>query len=272
LGTDQDIGKTVTSIGIIAKLLSADHGYAPEEIGYIKPVGQQTLTIVDEHGASIEADKDAVLITQLMGIVGPGYDRMSPVVWGGGVTADFIDRAAAGDPLAGREVFLERIRAAYTQGAAAKRIVIVEGTGQPGVGSVAGISNADVINALREMGVPVFVVMVTRAGIGATIDQVFPYLLALDHMGTRVDGLIMNDVLVPKMPKIRQYLETYYQQVLPALYGSRLQAQGVPPSLGFGPRCRSCACHHALVATFPRQRNSGIEMVTPSDPSTGATS
>jgi dethiobiotin synthetase len=95
LGTDQDIGKTVTSIGIIAKLLSADHGYAPEEIGYIKPVGQQTLTIVDEHGASIEADKDAVLITQLMGIVGPGYDRMSPVVWGGGVTADFIDRAAA---------------------------------------------------------------------------------------------------------------------------------------------------------------------------------
>ena len=271
LGTSRDIGKTVTSIGIIARLLSEDHGYTPQEIGYIKPVGQQTLTVVDENGVSVEADKDAVLITQLMGIEGPGWDLMSPVVWGSGVTAEFIDQAAAGDPQSGREVYLTRIRAAYAEVAAGKRIVIVEGTGQPGVGSVAGVSNADVINVLREMGVPVFVAMVTRAGIGATIDQVFPYLLAMDHMGARVDGLIMNDVFVPKLPKVRQYLEAYYQQVFPALYGDRLH-QDVPPILGFVPSVPELRLPTMrLVADFfQRQRNSGIEMVAPDDLSDGA--
>ncbi len=45
LGTDQDIGKTATSMGIISKLLSTGCGCSPADIGYIKPVGQQTVMV-----------------------------------------------------------------------------------------------------------------------------------------------------------------------------------------------------------------------------------
>ena len=35
LGTARNVGKTITSLGIIGKLLSAEQGYSLHEIGYI---------------------------------------------------------------------------------------------------------------------------------------------------------------------------------------------------------------------------------------------
>jgi len=267
LGTSRNIGKTVTSIGIIAKLLSPEHDYKSSEIGYIKPVGQQTLTVLNGEGIPIEADKDAVLITSLMNIECHGYEKVSPVVWQGGVTAKYIDEAAAGDPLEGREAFLEKIRDAYEHVAVGKRIVIVEGTGQPGVGSVAGISNADVINTLREMGVPVFVIMVTRGGIGSTIDEVFPYLMAMDHVGTRVDGIIINGVIPGKLDKIEHYLGNYYKGVFPALYGDRLEVQDSPKILGYVPSIPELRLPTMRLISeyFAGRRSSGIELIAPED-------
>lgn len=235
LGTSRNVGKTVTCVGIISTLVSEAHGYKVEDIGYIKPVGQQTVSVLNGEGVSIEADKDAVLITSLMGIRCHGYEQMSPVVWASGVTANFIDEASESDPRVGREELLESVRYAFEQVSIGKRVVIVEGTGQPGVGSVAGISNADVINTLREMGVPVFVVLVTSGGIGSTIDEIFPYLMALDHMGTRVDGLIINGVYMKKLDKIHHYLQTYYDRIFGALYGDYLIHQEAPQILGFVP-------------------------------------
>jgi len=272
LGTDRDIGKTVTCIGIITKLLGPEHGYRTEEIGYIKPVGQQTMTVLNGQGVPIQADKDAVLVTSLMGIQCHGYEKASPVVWADGVTAEYIDRATTGDPLEGREGFMALIRDAYEHVAAGKRIVIVEGTGQPGVGSVAGISNADVINMLRAMSVPVFVIMVTRGGIGSTIDQVFPYLMALDHLGTRVNGLIINGVYASKMAKIQSYLTGYYQRVFKTLYGDRLQAQDVPPILGFVPAIPDLRLPsmRLIAEHFAGEKDSNLEIIAPEDFDAGA--
>lgn len=272
LGTARDIGKTVTCIGIIAKLLSAEHSYSADEIGYIKPVGQQTLTVLNGEGVPIEADKDAVLITSLMDIQCRGYEKMSPVVWRGGVTASYIDEAASDDPQEGRRAFLARIREGYEHVAMGKRIVIAEGTGQPGVGSVAGISNADVINALREMGVPVFVVLVTRGGIGSTIDQVFPCLMTLDHMGTRIDGLIINGVLAPKLDKVRHYLQTYYDRVFDSLYGDRLRVQSSPPILGFVPSVPELRLPtmRLIAEHFAKRSSSGMDVIAPADFDSGA--
>lgn len=234
LGTDRNIGKTVTCMGIIASLLAAEGGPRLDEIGYIKPVGQQTLTVVNGRGVTVEADKDAVLATALMGVGTRNYEWLSPVVWADGVTAEYIDEARTGDPHKGREAFLQRIREAYQHVAEGKRIVLAEGTGQPGVGSVAGISNADVIRALREMGVPLYVVLVTRGGIGSTIDQLFPYLMLLEHMGVRADGVIVNGVYPAKLEKIRHYITSYYERIYATLYGDRLH-DGVPTILGFIP-------------------------------------
>ena len=271
LGTDRNVGKTVTCIGLIAKLMSPEYGLSTRLIGYTKPVGQETLTVLNGEGVPIQADKDAVLITSLMGTQSYGYEKISPVVWRSGVTAAYIDEAAKGDPRAGREAFKERIRDAYEYVAAGKRIVIVEGTGQPGVGSVAGISNADVINMLRDMGVPVFVIMVTEGGIGSTIDQVFPYLMALDHLGTRVDGLIVNGVLRPKLDKICHYLETYYESVFSALYGHRLAA-GPPPILGFIPAIPELRMPtmRLIAERFAEEPDSSVSVVAPEDFDTSA--
>lgn len=235
LGTERNIGKTVTSIGIISTLLSTEHGYAIDDIGYIKPVGQQTVKVTGHAGARLDLDKDAVLLTALLGVQCTDLESLSPVVWRGGTTAALIDQAAAGDAAQPREQMLERIRAAYRHVAQGRRVVIAEGTGQPGVGSVSGISNADVINALRGMGVPVFVVLVARGGIGSTIDEIFPYIMTLDHVGCRLDGLIINGVTPAKMDKVRHYLQSYYARVFPQLYGHYLTVQGAPPILGFVP-------------------------------------
>ncbi len=267
LGTARDVGKTVTCMGIIGKLLSADQGYALDEIGYIKPVGQQTLTVLDGDGRPVQADKDAVVIVALMGIENPGYDLISPVIWRGGLTAAFIDEAAQNNPEEGRRAFLERIWQAYQRVAKDKKVVVVEGTGQPGVGSVAGVSNADVINMLRDRGVPVYVVLVTRAGIGRTIDEVFPYLMAMDHLEAKVDGMVINDVRPSKMDKIRHYLETYYRRLFPALYGERLINQSVPPIVGFVPSIPelSLPTMRLIVQHFAEDKASDIDIIAPPD-------
>jgi dethiobiotin synthetase len=266
LGTDRNIGKTVTSIGIISKLSSPEHGYKMEDIGYIKPVGQETVSVLNGAGVTIQADKDAVLLTSLMGIECCGYEKMSPVVWRDGLTATYIDKASTGNPLEGREAFLQSIRDAYRHVAEGKRIVIVEGTGQPGVGSVAGISNGDVINTLREMGVEVFVILVARGGIGSTIDAIFPHVMALDHLGTKVNGLIINNVLTDKIGKVRRYLENYYGQVFPRLYGPRLEVQSAPAILGFVPSVPELELPTMrFIATHMVDDRDHIEVIAPED-------
>jgi len=265
LGTDRNIGKTVTCIGIISKLLSPAHGYGIDEIGYIKPVGQQTLTVTGSEGKPIEADKDPVLLASLMGIDCGTFEDMSPVVWRGGLTATFIDDVAQQDPVRGREAYLQRIRDAYAQVARGKRVVIVEGTGQPGVGSVAGISNADVINVLRDMGAEVFVLLVTRGGIGSTIDRLFPYLMALDNLGTRVDGLVINSIIPEKMTKVCHYLQTYYEQIFVPLYGEYLQP--APRIMGFIPELPELKLPtmHLIAETLGQKSDSELEIIAPHD-------
>lgn len=272
LGTSRNIGKTVTCVGVIASLLSDKHGYTPDEIGYIKPVGQQTVTVMNGQGVPIEADKDAVLITSLFGIQAHGYETISPVVWASGVTADFIDAAREGDPLAEREKLLGRIRESYQRVAYGKRIVVVEGTGQPGVGSVAGISNADVINELRAMGVPLFVIMVTQGGIGSTIDELFPYLMAMDHLGAQVDGVIINGVYMKKLDKIQHYLNTYYERVFPALYGREALRQPIPPILGYVPVIPELKLPtmRLIAESFAAAHDSLFEVIAPKDFDTAA--
>ena len=265
LGTDRDIGKTVTCIGLISNLLGPDCGYRPEEIGYMKPVGQQVVQVHEVHSDSVEiaADKDAVLVTQLLGIECDRYGDMSPIGWERGLSESLIDGAADGSLAKSRQELIERIQAAYRRIARNKRIVLVEGTGQPGVGSVGGISNPDVIRVLLEMGASVFVVLVAEGGIGSTIDQVFPYLMALDHLGTHVDGLIINNVLASKMDKVSRYVSGYYREVFPQFYG-HLVRQGSPPGiLGFVPEISELRLPTFRQVTEYLQSKTGtVELVT----------
>ncbi len=132
IGTDRNIGKTVTSMGIISKLLSPELGFSPEDIGYIKPVGQQTSRIRDHTGNMVEVDKDILLFTELYKLDCANYRAMSPVVWEGGASENFIDAATHGRLTEERETLCRHIREGYEMVAAGRKVVVSEGTGQPG--------------------------------------------------------------------------------------------------------------------------------------------
>lgn len=266
LGTQRHVGKTVTSVGVIAKLLSPDYGYTVDEIGYIKPVGQQAVQVTNPDGQALSVDKDAVLVTSLLGLQVPRYEITSPVIWHSGLTADFIDDQIGLNPQMSPDHFMQHIRRCYEQVAEGKKVVVVEGTGQPGVGSVGGISNGDVINLLREIGVPLYVLLVTRAGIGSTIDQVFPYLMAMDRLGARIDGIIINGVLPDKLDKIQHYLGSYYQQVFPRQYGHLMQLP-VPPIVSFVPLVPQLSLFsmRLIAQTFAEDQRSGLQVLAPDD-------
>ena len=235
IGTDRNIGKTVTSMGIVSKLTSDAVGFKASEVGYIKPVGQQTSLIRTMQDENIEVDKDILLFTELYKLRCRDYRAMSPVVWEGGYSEMFIDAATRGELLEKREELCRRICEAFEVVSEGKKVVVCEGTGQPGVGSVAGVSNGDVINLLKGMGVPVFTVLVARGGIGSTIDRLFPHLLSMNCMDCQVDGMIVNAVRADKIEKVRDYLQRYYRDAFPLLYCSFTKVCSPPPILGLIP-------------------------------------
>jgi len=266
LGTSRDSGKTVTCVGLVAKLL-ADYRLARRDIGYIKPVGQQAVPMPDGNGRSVPVDKDAVLVTSLMDLECPDYHAISPVVWLRGLTERCVDRGCVESPAIVRRGLLEQILASYRAVARDKAVVLVEGTGQLGVGSVGGVSNADVIRALRGMGVPVTVLMVARDSVGPVIDTLFPYLFALAHMDVPVDGLIVTRTPPQDLPSTQARLEAYYRSAFPCFYQQARDSAHVPEVLGCIPDIPELAMPSVrlVVEHFRRRRSSGLHVIAPAD-------
>ena len=146
--TGQHVGKTTSTLGLVSNIVG--HGL---NVGYCKPVGQQHLFV---EGQMI--DKDVTLFSQILGfkIIGGLH---SPVVMARGVTKRYID-----DPSQFR--FRDNILDASHHLNKMHEIVVYEGTGHPGVGAVADVSNADVAKLLRAK-----VLMIVEGGIGKTIDK-----------------------------------------------------------------------------------------------------
>src|SRR5690349_9545424 len=145
--SSQHVGKTTCTLGLVSALMR--EGY---HIGYCKPVGQKSLEV-----DNLRVDKDTVLFADLIDFeLDP--ELHSPIILGPGATTKFLD-----DP---GEFHLEEdvINAAARLGKT-HDIVIFEGTGHPGVGSVAGMSNAHVAKIVKAP-----VIMVVEGGVGSTID------------------------------------------------------------------------------------------------------
>lgn len=188
--TGQHVGKTTTTLGLVEGLRR--RGF---RTGYCKPVGQQQLEIGD-----LVADKDAVLFADSIGFqINP--DWHSPVIIGRGVTRQFIE-----DPH--QFHFRERILAAAEYLSANYDAVVYEGTGHPGVGMVANVSNPQVAKMLGAG-----VVMVVEAGIGNTIDRLGLSMALFREHGVPVWGVIINKVYEEKMEEIGFYLRKRLTQM-----------------------------------------------------------
>jgi BioD-like phosphotransacetylase family protein len=177
--TRQNHGKTVVSLGLLSAFLKKF-----DKVGYIKPVGQQ-FSIVDGE----QVDKDAVLMKSVYGL-SENLKDMSPIAVPRGFTEKYIRH---GNPRELRQKVLE----SYNRVAHGKQLVVIEGTGHAGVGSVFDMSNADVARLLEAQ-----VILVTCGGIGQPIDEIILNKPTFDSLGVKILGVIINKVFPEKYDKI----------------------------------------------------------------------
>jgi len=184
--TSQHIGKTTTTLGLISAL--HEQGV---NVGYCKPVGQQYINIQNH-----KVDKDTILFADLLGFdIEP--EIHSPIIFSRGTTEHLIEnRHDLGlDPV---------LIAAAKELNNRHELTIFEGTGHPGVGTIANLSNARVAKIL-DAGV----IMVVEGGIGRTIDMLHMSTALFREEGVPLIGVIVNKVWEDKADKIRHYLSLF---------------------------------------------------------------
>jgi hypothetical protein len=181
--TSQHVGKTTSTLGLVAVLQQKGIN-----VGYCKPVGQQFVDL-----GELRVDKDALLFAKTMNFeLVPAIH--SPVILGKGATTDFLDAPEQFD-------YPNRIFEAAGVLEKEHDLVIYEGTGHPGVGSVVNLSNARVAKMLNAS-----VVMVVEGGIGSTIDRLNLSIALFKKAQVPIIGVIINKVLPDKMSKVRKYV------------------------------------------------------------------
>ena len=189
----QNAGKTTLSLGLFK--VFTEKGLAT---AFMKPVGQQTVTVHDH-----DIDKDTYLIGEVYRCRRQ-YKEMSPVTIGPGFTEKYIL-----DPQ--HEVLRNRIEKSFKSLTKNKDAIIIEGTGHAGVGSVIDLSNADVAAMLGSK-----VIIVSEGGIGRSIDEIMLNKALFDLKQVKILGVIINKVLPDKYERIKKIL------------GKGLESKGIP--------------------------------------------
>ncbi len=194
--TGQHVGKTTSTLGLVSALARSG-----VNVGYCKPVGQQFLDL-----GNLKVDKDALLFSKTMDFK-LAEDLHSPVILGRGATAAYLDHPEKFD-------YAERIMRASEYLQSHYDMVVYEGTGHPGVGSVVGLSNADVAKMLGAS-----VILIVEGGIGNTLDKLYLSLCPFRQLGVPVIGVIVNKVRPDKIEKVRYYLSKKLEQMQLPLLG-----------------------------------------------------
>lgn len=198
-GERQHAGKTVTSLGLISAL--SNH-IDPADIGYFKPVGQEMITL--SNGQRI--DKDVRIVQEFTDLEMPDLSMLSSVRVVSGVTREYI---ACDNPRERTAAFEESIHKSMEH-LSKKRLIIAEGTGHPGVGSVIGLSNARVANLLDAK-----ILYLVGGGIGRTLDELEVDLSYFSHNHSRVAGVLFNKVRPSKLDMMR---ESIHEDVLERIF------------------------------------------------------
>jgi BioD-like phosphotransacetylase family protein len=183
--TKQNDGKTTVSLGLI-------HNFQEifKKVGFIKPIGQRYL---EEEGLKI--DEDSILIEEVCGIK-CGLKDMSPIAVEKGFTERYIAKPD-------RRSISRKIKESFDRVSKRKDLVIVEGTGHAGVGSVFDHSNAAVARLLGSK-----VILISSGGIGRPIDEIMLNKALFEREGVKLLGVIVNKVLPSKFEKINRLVRS----------------------------------------------------------------
>ena len=172
-----------------------------DRIGFIKPIGQRYLV---EQGYKV--DEDSVLIEEVFGIKCNIKD-MSPIAIERGFTERFIEKGAEED-------YAGQITDAYEHIAKDNDLVIIEGTGHAGVGSVLNLSNASVAKLLDAN-----VLLISSGGVGKPIDEIMLNKALFDKEGVKLAGVVVNKVLPEKYERISKLVRKGLEQKDLSVFG-----------------------------------------------------
>lgn len=187
--TGQHCGKTTTSLSL---LHLARKKY--QRVGFIKPFGPKRTRYHDQF-----VDVDVALISHV-------YDMdhllplMSPVV---------LDSRTTRDALEGKtnpQTYLDAICQATAALEKQCDFLIIEGAGHSGVGSVMGLSNAQLA---KQLDAPVL--MVSGGGVGSVIDDLQLNLALYRETGADVRMILPNKLLKSKRELTLNYLRLAFK-------------------------------------------------------------
>lgn len=179
--TKQNDGKTTVCLGLVRNFQERF-----KRVAFIKPIGQRYL---EEEGLKI--DEDSVLMEEVCGIK-CGLKDMSPIAVEKGFTERYI---VSPD----KKAIVEQIKNSFRRVSKKQDMVVVEGTGHAGVGSVFDHSNATVAKLLGCRAI-----IISSGGIGRPIDEIILNKALFEREGVKVLGAIINKVLPGKFDKINR--------------------------------------------------------------------
>ncbi|KAF0712616.1 Aste57867_4752 [Aphanomyces stellatus] len=202
-GDKSQVGKSTICLGLLGSLLEL--GYKPHELAYIKPATQC---------------EESQLVGRFCAHHGIAARPIGPVVFYSGFTRAFLEQPDAATATAD---LLHQVVDAVEAISASKRIVIIDGVGYPSVGSICGVSNADIAAALQ----PISVVVVGKKGVGDAVDSFNLNASYFTHQrGVRVLGGIFNRLppdgyysLPNCAANVTRYFELHYAERRQKAYG-----------------------------------------------------
>jgi dethiobiotin synthetase len=143
-GDSSSVGKSTSCMYILASLLHV--GYSPNDLAYIKPVTQ------------CEAEQSVALFCKQCGIY---CVSIGPVVFYKGFTRAYLDGSTDTS-----SALLHQVMDAVNEAKQSRKFVLVDGVGYPSVGSICGVSNADVARAIEAP-----VLLIGKPGVGNAVDS-----------------------------------------------------------------------------------------------------
>ncbi len=190
MGSESGAGKSTVCMGILAQLLTS--GYAPNKLAYIKPVTQCI------------AKQTVARFCEQTNI--PCLD-IGNLVFRKGFSRDFID----GLTMHSEELMAEVLSSILAIGKN-KKVVIIDGVGDPATGSVVGVSNVDVALSL-----PCRVIFVGKPGIGAALDNTVLCVSFMQNKGLTNIGIIYNKIPLSAIADIKKYVTKRLPELLPGV-------------------------------------------------------
>jgi len=188
MGSESGVGKSTVCMGILAQLLAA--GFNARQLAYIKPVTQ----CIAKQPVATFCEQTQVPCLDIGNLVfKPGFSR------------DFIDGLTKST-----DQLLSDVVSSILSIGKGKKVVIIDGVGDPSVGSVVGVSNVDVALSLH-----CSVIFVGKPGIGAAIDNTVLCVSFMQYKGLSNIGIIYNKIPLVALAEIKKYVTKRLPELLP---------------------------------------------------------